>query len=260
MKLLAYLRAKYPNAPSVKSLKRAIDEGRCLVNGKIERFSTYIVKPGDRVEIELILEKKEKIPKPEILYEDDDLIIFDKPSGLECEPRNFPQLHLVHRLDKMTSGVLIVAKNVKTREALEQLFEEREVHKQYLAIVDGVVKEKEGKIDNFLAVKSSFSGQKIWGRTQPGKGKRAITYWKRLKVGKACTLVLCEPLTGRTHQLRVHLSEMGHPILGDILYAKKFICQDKPKRLLLHASKISFIHPWTKKNITIEAPIPKEFA
>jgi len=265
-KLLAYLKQKAPSTISVKAIKRAIDKGRCSVNGKIERFSTHLLVKGDRVEIDL-QEDRVLIGVPSILYEDEDLLICDKPSGRISEnsffntffPKYHNQLELVHRLDKETSGVIILAKNKKMRIAMETLFIKREVSKAYLAIVDKKVGEPSGTIENFLAKKSSYEGQSQWGSVPRGKGKIAITRWKVLQVGKEASLLLLEPLTGRTHQLRVHLSEWGHPILGDVQYGQHFVCSLRPNRQLLHACKILFKHPFTQQEISVTAPLPQDF-
>ncbi|HSW86756.1 MAG TPA: RluA family pseudouridine synthase [Rhabdochlamydiaceae bacterium] len=266
MRLLAFLREHISEANSVKSLKRAIEAGSCSINGRIERFSSKILAAGDVVELTLSDEKTRPCCIT-VLYEDADLIICDKPAGIVSENSEFNrhlpsyrgELQLVHRLDKDTSGIIVAAKNNKTKEKLVDLFAKRKVHKTYLALVDGVVKKKEGKIDNFLAKKSSYQGQSIWGSVPKGKGVIALTKWRCLKRGKSASLLLCEPQTGRTHQLRVHLSEMHHPILGDYQYCQKFLCTYRPQRQLLHAFKIQFCHPFTKELITIEAPLPSDF-
>lgn len=266
MRLLAFLKEHVSEASSVKSLKRAIEAGSCSVNGRIECFSSKNVAEGDVVELSLSQTRSKQFP-PSILYEDVDLIICDKPAGIVSEHSEFNrqlpsyrgELQLVHRLDKDTSGIIVAAKNNKTKKKLEDLFAKRKVHKTYLALVDGVVKKKEGKIDNFLAKKCSYQGQSIWGSVPKGKGVVALTKWRCLKKGKSASLLLCEPQTGRTHQLRVHLSEMGHPILGDYQYCQKFLCTYRPQRQLLHAFKIQFCHPFTKELITVEAPLPSDF-
>jgi len=256
MRLLQFLREKCEGAPSVKAIKRAIDGKACTVNDRIETFSSYPLKADDVVVLDksaLTPQKSFKIP---ILYEDKDLCIVNKPAGLVSE---HIVGELVHRLDKETSGVLILAKTAKAKQKMIALFKEREVRKLYLAIVDGHVDKDSGKIDNYLGKKHAFQGQTVYGSVGEKKGLRAITFWKVLRRGKTASLLSCEPLTGRTHQLRVHLSEMGHPILGDIQYGKKFHCPFKPQRNLLHAYSVVFVLPSTGKELKVTAPIPVDF-
>lgn len=266
MTLQAFLRQKCPSAPSAKAIKRAIDSKYCTLDGRIETFSSHLLRKGNRVELDLsAFNRHQAVLSPTILYEDNDLIICNKPAGMVSENRYFNEqfprfskkLQLVHRLDKETSGAIILTKNTKMKEKMEELFSKREVDKVYLALVDGELDKEEGKIDTFLAPKLRYEGQTIYQIAQ--KGKRAITYWKCLKKGERASFLLCEPITGRTHQLRVHLSGIGHPILGDVQYAKKFRCPVHPKRHLLHAYLIIFIHPLSKKKIEVTAPIPLDF-
>jgi len=246
--LLAFLRKNCLHAPSVKAIKRAIDSKRCRVSGRVEMISTRRLREGDVVEFEMAVEKKER--KISILYEDDDFLIIDKPAGVSCEPKNFKE-KLVHRLDKETSGVLILAKHEKARLAMVDLFTKKEIEKTYLALVDGVVKKQEGKI----TLRLQQRGDKVFA----GAGQEAETLWRCLGVGKTASLLLCKPTTGRTHQIRVHLKEIGHPIVGDLRYGKTFRCRLRPERHMLHAVRICFEHPFTHKKIEAEAPVPDDF-
>lgn len=259
MKLLSFLRTKLIEKFSTKTIKKAIDSKRCRVNGKVEYFSSYVLSKGDKVVIEL----ENKNPSPslqlETLYEDEYLLLCNKAAGIVSQLPNFP-FSPVHRLDKETTGVLILAKQPVVEEKMIELFRKKEVYKEYLAIVDGIVSKEKGDIDTFVKRKSTFEGQSIWGSVKTGnEGVRAITFWKRLKQGKEASLILCMPKTGRTHQLRVHLSEMGHPILGDYQYGKKFKCQYHPQRHLLHAYRIIFKHPINKNEVHVIATLPEDF-
>ncbi len=253
--LLAYLREQCPDAPSVKSLKRAIEEKRCTINGRVETFSTHRVSTGDEVEIEIHREKKVEL-KLHLLWEDEALIAYDKPAGWVSDPKNFDG-YLIHRLDKETSGVLLVAKSKPVLDQMIELFRQRQVEKTYWAIVDGVVKEKQGKIFTRLAPKNHFQGQTVYGSA--AQGKLAETRWIKLAQAPQVSLLECYPLTGRTHQIRVHLKEIGHPIIGDYQYTKQFKCSYKAPRHLLHALAIAFPHPLSKKKLTLKAPIPPDF-
>jgi 23S rRNA-/tRNA-specific pseudouridylate synthase len=143
-RLLAFLREKCPDAPSVKALKRSIEGKLCRINGKIETFSTHILKVGDTVEIEIDRDAPARF-KPLLLWEDEALAAYDKPAGVVCEPKAFPG-KLVHRLDKETSGVVLVAKNEKMLEQMIELFRKKRVQKEYLAVVDGLVRDKNKRI------------------------------------------------------------------------------------------------------------------
>ena len=254
-RLLAFLREKCPDAPSVKALKRSIEGKSCRINGKVETFSTHILKEGDTVEIEIDRDAPSQF-KPLLLWEDDVLAAYDKPAGVVCEPKAFPG-KLIHRLDKETSGVVLVAKNEKTLEQMIELFRKKKVQKEYLALVDGLVRDKKKTITSKLAARHHFQGQTLY-RSSP-TGQEAITEWELVGVGTKSSLLLCKPITGRTHQLRVHLKEAGHPIVGDYQYTKIFQCPFQAKRHLLHAYKIRFPHPVTNEEIEIIAQLPTDF-
>ncbi len=267
MGLLAFLRKHCKEAPSVKALKRAIDGKHCAVNRRTVAISSHSLLEGDVVTLDEEAFEVTPIKEPSILYEDDSFLIVNKPPGMVCDPDDlksyFPKrkgrLILVHRLDKETSGVLILAKNNQIKEAMIELFKKHLVRKVYLAMVDGVMEKDEGKIDNFLGKKHAIQGQTVYGSVPRDKGQRAVTHWKCVKRGKKASLVSCEPLTGRTHQLRVHMSAMHHPILGDLQYGTSFRSPLRPKRHLLHAYSVVFTHPKKAKEIEVLAPIPSDF-
>ena len=254
MRLLAFVRKHCEGNSSVKGLKRAIEGKGCKINGRVETFSTRILKAGDVVQLEVV--KSEKRASLVFLYEDQDLIVCDKPAGLVCDQKNFPA-KLVHRLDKETSGVLILAKREEIYQKMVELFSEKKVKKHYLALVDGEVRKKEGRIQNRLSKKHSYQGQTIYASSV--KGEEAITLWTCLGTHAGVSLILCEPITGRTHQLRVHMKEMGHPILGDHQYGTHFKSKLSPKRHLLHATKISFPHPKGEGIVEVLSPLPGDF-
>jgi RluA family pseudouridine synthase len=270
MTLLAFLREKFgPSSPfSVKALKRAIDGKWCTLNGKVEVFSSHRLKTGDRVKLDLAgLNPPQLQTGLPILYEDEDLLICNKPVGLVAEDPAFnaklPQyqgrLSLVHRLDKETSGVIILAKNSSAKKAMIGLFFQREIHKMYMALVDGQIKGSKGRIDRDIGKKKAYQGTTIYQVVDKGKGESALTFWQCIRKNKMFSTLLCEPITGRTHQLRVHLSSIGHPILGDLTYGLHFRCPLTFKRHLLHAYSIAFTHPISKKEIKVIAPIPLDF-
>lgn len=261
MSLLAFLRLQCEDI-SVKALKSAIDTKLCTVNGIVERFSTHPLNIGDVV----VLYQTQTLHSKhlEILYQDKYLLICNKPAMLVSDMRVLQLLLkdrwlLGHRLDKETSGALIFVKNKLILQQLIALFKEHSVEKFYLALVDKQVLQEEGKIDKPLTKLKSYQGQSLYGVATAPDAKRAVTLWRCLKRGKAASLLLCQPITGRTHQLRVHLSYMGHPILGDALYAKHFSCRASVIRHLLHAYILRFPHPVSHQMITVKAKVPEDF-
>jgi RluA family pseudouridine synthase len=171
---------------------------------------------------------------------------------------------LLHRLDKETSGVLLFAKDAEMAEMFFRLFNQRKVQKKYLALVDNCPKEDQGVIDNYIGTLGRYQGHAILGQVPKEAPKKchpehARTLWQCVKRGQSASLIACFPETGRTHQLRVHLSEMGHPILGDDTYCKKFTSSYRAIRVLLHAEQVSFLHPGTQELVVISSPIPQDF-
>lgn len=206
-------------------------------------------------------------PALDILYRDDDLLIVNKPAGLltvpgkgpdnqDCLIRRaltpFPNARVVHRLDQGTSGIVMLPLNYITLRTLTKQFEARGVHKRYVAVVAGLVEQDEGEIRLPLICDwPNRPLQKVCYET----GKTAHTRYTVLERNTSAqtTRVLLEPVSGRTHQLRVHMLNIGHPIVGDRLYAPPEI-QSLAPRLLLHAQKIYFDHPITGKQVLVECP------
>lgn len=221
-----------------------------------------------------------------IIYQDPDILILDKPSGITVNnaettrgqftvqdyleknfsfsnPTNdesdfYKRAGIVHRIDKETSGILVVAKNKESFENLQLQFKERVVAKTYIALVHGHVDSQEGEI-------SVPVGRLPWNRKRFGVlsgGREAITFYKVLeKYQNPFTLLELTPKTGRTHQIRVHLKYFNHPIFGDFLYAGRKTSRDDRKvldRFFLHAQKINFLHPKTGKKVEFESPLPLE--
>lgn len=251
-KLAPFLRDQL--ASSGKRVRKALESNFCRVNGRVERFGSASLQKGDAVEMAVHWNRVQAAEKPTLLYEDEWLEIVNKPIHVTCSPEHFPKRLLVHRLDKDTTGVLLLAKSAPVRDRLMELFAQREMVKQYIAVVDGAPRETHGVRESKLARKGTFQGQTIWGSC--GQGQTAITHWKTLASGKQAALLLCEPYTGRTHQIRVHLAEMGHPILVDRQYASSFRCQLFIQRPLLHALSLAFVHPFTGQALSVRAPLP----
>jgi 23S rRNA pseudouridine955/2504/2580 synthase/23S rRNA pseudouridine1911/1915/1917 synthase len=269
-KLLAFLIQRLEGKYSARFLKRLIEHNSCLINGRTERFASTFLGKGDH--IRLYLEHADSqvsrlVEPSRILFEDEALLIYNKPAGINCDEKGILQLwkspssslQLVHRLDRDTTGVLILAKQGAIFDHLVKQFKQFQVHKRYLAIVDGAMDQAKGKIENYLGKKKAFAGQTIWGKVSADHGLYACTEWDRLKRGQMASLVACYPKTGRTHQIRIHMAEMGHPILGDFQYGKLFQCSYRPQRVLLHAENIQFYHPLTEIKVNFIAPLPDDF-
>lgn len=262
-KLLVFLRDELNSTNRL--IRKALDKGLCLVNNKIERFGSVTLRQNAEVKlnilwVKLIEEKKEISIK--ILYEDEYFVAIDKPinfiSSDETIHQIFPKKYtLIHRLDKDTSGILLIAKDEKFKEKMINLFKTHKITKKYIALVDGFLNQKEKKIESYIKKIKSFDGQTIYGSAKDGK--YALTYLKVLEEFTDKTLVELTPVTGRTHQLRVHMKQISHPILGDFLYSKKFYSTSLVTRLMLHCFEVEFIHPETNENIVLTSEAPEEF-
>ena len=211
-----------------------------------------------------------------VLFEDDDLIVLNKPSGIAVHGGtanshgviealrflrpNERYLELVHRLDKATSGCLLIAKNRKMLNGLQTLLRNRKINKTYTALLCGVIHKQVVKVNAPLEKRTLESGEHRV-RVHPD-GKKSETVFERLTQYKNATLVSALPKTGRTHQIRVHAKHLGHPIAGDERYSSpsqyKQYRENGLKRLFLHASKLSFIHPFNEERVSFEAPLDAE--
>lgn len=252
--LQQFLRHVLPEI-SAKSIKRQLEQHRCRVNGRLERFSSAIVGTGDVVEFSQ-LEKSPSTTAVDVLFDDAYLKIVNKPAGATSESFAKPGVILVHRLDKPTSGVFILAKTPETYQKMVTLFRNKEVEKTYLALVSGAPTQSSGKVENTLGKIHDIGGQSIWGAVQ--NGLYALTYWKLLAKGRKGSLVEATPITGRTHQIRVHLASLQIPLVGDAQYSGKGNYIDG-SRVMLHAHRIRFPHPLTQKIVEVTAPIPSDF-
>lgn len=270
-----------------------IKDGFVQINSKQITKPSYKVEEGDLIFVTPpAVKSSELIPHKvdfEILYEDKDLLVINKPAGLVVHPGagNYDTslvhglLHhckdlsgiggverpgIVHRLDKGTSGLMVVAKNDKTHKALSQQFQDHTVQKQYLALCLGRIEKEEFTLKNLMK-RAEINRKKFVVNEK--KGKEAISHFKVLvKTGKV-SLVQVKIDTGRTHQIRVHCQSIGHPILGDDLYGGtkklKGLNNDDSKyvqnlgRPLLHSHKLAFIHPATNEQKEFECEIPKDF-
>ncbi len=272
VKLLDFIKGKTDAKYSARQLKRWIETNLCTVNGRIERFASFVLAEGDRVNFRIPRSETPVDPvfrpqKDSILFEDEHLIIYNKPAGISCTDSSFliqmqklcPRLALIHRLDKDTSGALLLAKSEPVFQEMIKAFQEKTINKTYYAIADGIPEKKAGTIISYLAKVASYQGQSLWGPVPREKGLYAETLWKLKQRGTDCCWLECSPVTGRTHQIRVHLAGMGHPILGDYQYGRTFKSTYQPRRCLLHAFALAFTHPMKAEKVYVEAPLPADF-
>ena len=263
------------------SAQRLIEDGNILVNGKNAKVS-YKIQENDKISVEIpepkqIELKAQDIPI-EIIYEDSDIIVVNKPKGMVVHPANGNpdgtlvnaimaickdslsgiggeiRPGIVHRIDKDTSGLLIVAKNDNAHVKMSEQIKNHEVKKTYIALVRGVFKENEATID--MPIGRSTSDRKKMAVNK--NGKNAITHIKVLKRFDKYTLLQVNIETGRTHQIRVHLSHIGYPIVGDYTYSNGKNEFDVIGQCL-HAQKLEFKHPITQKDMCLEAELPQYF-
>lgn len=262
-------------------IKSYLDDGLILVNNKVEKAS-YKIEENDVIEVADLPKEEtdlnaENIPL-NIVYEDDDLMVINKPKGLVVHPgagnksgtlANGLKFHsdnlstingdfrpgIVHRLDKDTAGLLVVAKNDFTHVKLQEQLVDHTLSRKYYALVLGVISEDNGQIIAPIG-RDKQNRQKM--AVDLRNGKEAETSFKVLKRFSNSTLVECVLKTGRTHQIRVHMNYIGHPVIGDPLYGKgnRFIYDDGQ---LLYAHYIKFIHPRTKKALDFDSPMPSYF-
>jgi len=275
---------------SRSQIGRYIRNGHVLINGKIVKPSK-ILTGGESVSV--------NFPKPEpteysaekidveIIYENSDFAVVNKPAGMVVHAGagnthgtlvNALLYHckdlsgiggkirpgIVHRLDKETSGVMVVAKNDFTHSRIAEQFKRREVSKVYLAIVHGIIKTDQGK---YVSKIGRHKKNRVKMSVNTNYGRDSTTYWMLLKRFRSSTLVQVMPQTGRTHQIRVHFSESGHPILADKLYGDskkdKLLLKDFNKRInrhTLHAEKIKFLEPRSGKTVEFTASVPTDFS
>ena len=284
MRLDRYLTFVLPGI-SRTTIQQLIEDGEVLINGHIGK-SGYNLRIGDEVQVmSLNMQNKATNIMPrslplEIIYEDKDLLVVNKAAGMVVHPApghyddtlvnaliaRFPDIQssenseqrpgIIHRLDKDTSGLIIVARNVATHLALADQMKRHEIVKRYLALVEGVVALDQGSIDAPI-------GRNPRHRQQMAitvvKSRAARTHFRVQERYDRHTLLLLELETGRTHQIRVHLKAIGHPIVGDPVYGSGSINRGSAlKRQFLHAYQLKFTHPTTGNVVNLEAPLPED--
>lgn len=281
LRLDVYLTQNLSYAPSRSYVQKMIESGYVSIN-ELRAKANHKVSAGDDVCINAPdnfdnpnYVAPENIPL-NIFYEDEQLIIINKPVGLMVHPTSSCKtgtlvnalLHhaaqlsnvnsdmrpgIVHRLDKETSGLIIVAKDNITHTKLAKQFQRHLVNKKYVALVDGLIEFDEGKINVPIGAHTKHHEKKMVRFDE--SAKEAMTIYRVIQRGANGTLVALYPKTGRTHQLRVHMKHLGHPILGDEKYGNKL----NFPRLALHAKSIGFVHPKTKSYVEFSTPTPELF-
>jgi len=275
---------------SRERLKALIRSGAVEAKGSAVRDPALKVKGGEALRVAVpeptpAHNEAQDIPLP-IVFEDDHLLVVDKPAGLVVHPAagnldgtlvnallhhcagklsgigGVARPGIVHRIDKDTSGLLVVAKTDVAHEGLANQFAAHSIDRRYLAIVSGVPKTAGGVIDAPLA-RSSTNRKKI-AIVEGKRGKRAVTHWRRIELLKDAALVECRLETGRTHQVRVHMASIGHALLGDPVYGRagkthgKILKELGFHRQALHAAELGFTHPVTKDKLSFSSPMPPD--
>ena len=292
VRLDKYLKKKIKDISREKIIN-CIKKGKIKIVGKNKIKPSFILKGEEKILLEISdflnsakelssIRPQSIFPEPKILYEDKDLLIIDKPAGIIVHPtinnitnpsiaswflqknpfisnvgEDLLRPGILHRLDKETSGVLILAKNNFIFDYFKNLFKTRKIKKEYIALVRGEIKRQQGIIDLPL-IRSKKSPIKRKVVNKKDKGKMALTKYKVLKQYEGYTLLEVFPQTGRTHQIRVHLASIGFPVVGDKMYGKlKKLNKLNLSRHFLHAQTISFVLP-SGELIKVEAPLPED--
>jgi 23S rRNA pseudouridine1911/1915/1917 synthase len=261
---------------SKTKVKQLLKHRAIAVNRKVVTGHDHLLSAGDIVTLDSKPEPGKDILEKydiEVLHEDDAVMVINKPSGLltiatenekretayyllnayfkERNPSRPDRIFIVHRLDRETSGLLVFAKNESEKRKLQEDWENAE--KKYYAVVEGVPKQREGKIESYLNETKAF---KVYSDARSDETKHAVTRYRVLKSDKTHALLEIMLDTGRKHQIRVHLSDLGCPVVGD----KKYGAITNPiRRIALHAYSLSFVHPVTKKKMQFTTPIPPAF-
>ena len=261
-------------------IQKMIENKNVLVNGK-EVKASYTLKENDVLEVTELIEESDILPENiplDIYYEDDDLIVVNKPSGMVVHPapgnytgtlvnallyhtNNLSTVNtsirpgIVHRIDADTSGLLIVAKNDKAHNILADQIQNKTVLREYIALVEGTIAEDTATID--APIGRDVNNRKKMCVTS-SNSKEAVTHIRVLERFNKATLIRCKLETGRTHQIRVHMNYINHPVVNDPVYGYKKLIDEKFGQML-HAEKLGFVHPTTKEYMEFTAPVPNKF-
>lgn len=270
--LMDALQERFPDS-SRTTLRKMLQEDRVRVNGAPERDAKREIAPADRVEIAGRTARSID-PRIRIIFEDGDLIVIEKAAGLLTVPSadvlhetaetflnlylgghgGDPRIHHVHRLDRDTSGLLVFAKNTWTRDRLQKQFAAHDIDRVYVAIVQGKLKEPAGTFRSFLAEDRDLRVRSV---AATAEGKEAITHYRTIASGRRFSILEVTIETGRRNQIRVHLAEAGHPVVGDTMYGKGK--DESLRRLGLHARSLGFVHPRSGARVSFTSDPPREF-
>lgn len=270
--LLDALSELFPET-SRTTLRQMLQQDRIRVNGAQEKNARRALRSGDVVAVAPRSTVSALDSRLSIVYEDEWIIVIDKASGLltvaspgekdetvqaflneylQTKDRR-ARIHVVHRLDRDSSGVLVFAKDFETRELLKARFAEHDIDRVYVAIIVGSISPPSGTIRSFL---DEDSAVKVRTVRNPAKGKQAISHYRTIERGERYSMLEVRLETGRKNQIRVHLAESGHPIVGDSVYGNG---DPLVGRLALHAKLLGFVHPHTEKKLVFTSPIPDVF-
>jgi len=268
--LIEFLGEKYPDSPRTR-IKKLLQSGNVRINEKSVTLHSYPLKPGDIITISVHTGMSTKVGLPfPVLFEDPHIIVVDKPPGkstsstdgsisiqqivsefLKKQSKGKVRAHVVHRLDKEVSGVLLFAKSPEAMDTIKERWKETEKH--YYALVEGIPRKAEDTIKSWLIEDKSL---KVHSTRESTHAKLSITNYKTIKLMRNYALLDVKTDTGRKNQIRVHLSDIGCPIVGDWKYGAS---KDYVRRIRLHAYSLSFPHPVSGEMKTINSPMPKGF-
>lgn len=276
-----FLADKFPQQ-SRSRVQKWIANGAVKINGRLMSKAGYMLELNDAIELDVPAAEPTNVQPEsiqlEVIYEDENILVINKPAGMVVHPgaghatgtivnaalAHAPEMEgiggegrpgIVHRLDKDTSGVLLLAKNDKTHRFLQQQFHDRLIHKVYVALVDGRPPTPEGVIE--AAIARDPSHRKKMAIVQAGRGREAVSRYKTIREYSEHTLLEVYPQTGRTHQIRLHMALIGCPIAGDLVYGRRHPSLEI-NRHILHAARLTMKLPDSENEIIFEAPLPDE--
>lgn len=271
--LMPFLLASMPDRKRT-TVKDYLRHRQVMVNGRITTLFDNPLAPGDTVRVNTTREFQVfSSPRMQIVYEDDDIIVVNKGYGLlsvstdnkregtaysllrdylkRKDPRN--KLFIVHRLDRDTSGLMMFAKSVEAKEAMQHNWNNMVLERRYIALVQGTLEPEEGEIRSYLAENAAHE---VYSTPDPTQGQLAVTHYRTIKSRGPYSLVELNLATGRKNQIRVHMKEAGHPIVGD----RRYGAESSPlHRLCLHAETLRFVHPVTRRDMNFTQPVPAGF-
>ncbi len=271
MTLLEVLASQFPDS-SKTTLRQMLQHGRVRVNGEVEKDAKRVIERDEQVDVAQKAVTRSLPSGLALLHEDDDVLVVLKSQGLltvaterereataqaylnaYLKEKREDRVHVVHRLDRETSGVLVFAKSFKAREALKAQFAAHTTERVYVAVIEGKLNPPSGTFQSNLVERRDLKMQSV--KSHPD-AKHAITHYRTIESNKRWSMLEIVLETGRKNQIRTHLSEAGHPVLGDQLYGST---KNPIGRLALHAKLLGFAHPMTGERMTFTAPVPKSF-